>query len=230
MTATKRLKETGHKPGWALVVDGKGRDTDWEVHSRYGLVRSAVVVDENGAPVYDRPLYYEAPNVNLVVFGKHQDGTIRIGILRQPRPHADDPEDRGSDDHEPIVFGQVPMGFAEKVFGESIENTAVRETFEETGSRVVLNVIRPECPWHNPNPTFVATWSDLLFVEVDLNTIDELRSSREEPIFSVEFLRPLELLANLRDGRDDSGALYRSCTSNSTLMIFFSTFPEYFPR
>lgn len=230
MTATKRLAKTNHLPGWKLRVDGNVVSGDWEAVSAFGSVETAVVCDASGVPVFDRPLYREAPNVNLVVYGKTSTGEVRIAMIRQPRPHADDPKQPGVNGHAPMTFGQVPMGFAEKILGESIEATAARETAEETGAHVVLSVTRPKYPWHNPNPTFVATWSDLLFVEVDLAQVERLRSTRNEPIYSAEFISPAELIRRVAAGEDDTGAVYRMCTANSILFIFFATFPELWPR
>lgn len=229
MSATVSLSKTQHNAGWILNVDGKElpRNTEWSVHSPFGSVHTAVVLDAAGKPVFDRPTYREAPNVNLVVWGRTHAGEVRIAVIRQPRPHADDPA-RPGEQNSQIVFGQTPMGFAEKLLGESIEETAARETEEETGARVVVAIERPACPWHNPNPTFVATWSDLLFVEVDLLRIEELRSTRNEPIFSAEFVSPAELIRRVREGKDDHGAMYRMCTSNSAWFIFFCAHPEFF--
>jgi hypothetical protein len=231
MTATVPLEQTAHTPGWKLFVDGHQIDLPWEVRSgNFGSVETAVVLDSNGLPVFDRPLYREASNVNLIVYGMDESGNVKIAIIRQPRPHADDPEQPGVNGHDPIVFGQIPMGFAEKILGESIEDAATRETVEETGAKVVKSVTKPNWPWHNPNPTFVATWSDLRFVEVDLAQVERLRSTRNEPIYSAEFISPNELIKRIAEGKDDQGALYRMCTANSALFIFFSTFPHFWPR
>ncbi len=230
MTATKRLSKTNHNPGWKLFVNSTQTGGEWEARSPFGSVETAVVLDENGAPVFDRPLYREAPNVNLVVWGKTRDGDVKIAMIRQPRPHADDPEQPGVNGHDPVVFGQVPMGFVEKILGESMERTAVRETAEEAGAQVVVSVTRPKYPWHNPNPTFVATWSDLLFVQVDLDRVARFRSTRNEPIYSAEFIAPTELIRRIAEGKDETGAVYRMCTANSVILIFFATFPELWPK
>jgi cysteine sulfinate desulfinase/cysteine desulfurase-like protein len=37
-----------------------------------------------------------------------------------------------------------------------------------------------------------------------------------------------ELLQRIREGRDDAGAYYRSCTANAAWMTFFATHPELF--
>ena len=231
MTATKRLgKVPEHHAGWKLVINGTPMpsDTEWEVVSAYGAVQTAVVVDKKGSPVFDRPAYVEAPNVNIVAWGHDRDGTVRVGVIRQPRPHADDPERPRAEDHAAVVFGQIPMGFLEKILGETAEDAAKRETGEETGASVVISVTKPEYPWHNPNPTFVRSWSDLAFVEVDLAKIHEHESTRNEPIYSAEYITVPELLQRIRLGKDEAGAVYRMCTANSILMIFFATHPELF--
>ncbi|OGZ04641.1 MAG: hypothetical protein A2648_00900 [Candidatus Lloydbacteria bacterium RIFCSPHIGHO2_01_FULL_41_20] len=232
MTATKRLSEVQHNPGWVLNVNGVVMNGDWQVKSPFGSVETAVVLDKDGKPVFDRPVYREAPNVNLVVWGRGKDGVAKIALIRQQRPHSDDPE-RPGNDHPSVTFGQTPMGFIEKVIGkdlmpkyEGVEHAAAREASEETGARVVLDIERPKYPWHNPNPTFIATWSELVFVEVDLAKIEKLKHDRNEPIFSAEYITVAELRRRIADGKDEVGAVYRGCTSNSVWFIFFCTHPE----
>lgn len=244
MSATKKFAEVSRRESFVAFVKGRGRWTlvapdgsetrgrDWECVSEFGLVSSAVVVDANGDPLFDRPVYREAPNVNIVAWGRDASGTVKVGVIRQPRPHADDPEKPG-DGHPPMVFGQIPMGFLEKIIGkdmiaryESVERGAAREVAEETGAGVVRSIERPATPWHNPNPAFVATWSDLLFVEVDLEKVEALKADRSEPIFSAEYVPIPELLRRIRDGKDEQGAVYRMCTANSAWMVFFACHPE----
>lgn len=184
-------------------------------------------------PVLDRPEYREAPNVNCVVWGRVTNGEARFALIRQPRPHADNPENPSS--NQPVVFGQIVMGFLEKLIGkdlveqyESVASGSVRETAEESGARVVLNIERPPYPWHNPNPTFVATWSDLVFVEVDLKAIETIKHDRNEPIFSAEYITAGELRRRIVEGKDEAGAVYRMCTANSAWFIFFCVYPELF--
>ena len=234
MTATKLLGEVpDFKPGWKLYVNNQPVAGEWRVESPFGSIHTAVVLDKDGKPVFDRPAYREAPNVNIIAWGRTKHwfsrDTVRIAVIRQPRPHADNPEKQG-DGHEPVVFGQIPMGFMEKILGESGSATARRETSEETGASAVIAVTQPKFPWHNPNPTFVPTWSDLYFVEVDLAKIARLRSSRKEPIYSAEYMPIGKLLQNIRDGKDEQGAVYRMCTANSLWMIFFATHPELWPH
>ena len=244
MTATKRLKEVRKEhpefePGWQVYLDGVlvPHYESIDIVSRFGGYHDAVVVDSNGKPLFDKTSADEAPNVNCIAYGYEKgDGSemsrMRIGMLHQPRPHADDPEQPGSNDHEPVVFCQVPMGFIDKLTGEELElpeDAAVREVFEETGAGTVRRVHRPGYPWHSPNPTFVTSWSDLCFVEVDLERIEALKSDRSEPIYSAEY-RPISVWWKaLGEGKDYAGAVQRSCTSNSVLGIFLATmYPDIF--
>lgn len=235
MAATKSLRDAPElKPNWQLYNEGRLVQGDWRAESRFGSVHTAVVFDTDGKPVYDRPAYREAPSVNIIAWGRTRNWfsrseSVHIAIIRQPRPHADDPEHPG-DDHKAVVFGQIPMGFMEKILGESGEAAARRETGEETGASAIISVTQPKYPWHNPNPTFVATWSDLYFVEVDLAKIAKLKIDRNEPIFSAEYVPAEELIRRIREGKDEEGAVYRMCTANSLWMIFFSTYPELWPR
>ncbi len=193
---------------------------DWRVLSPFGGVEAAVVIDpKTGQPSFDRPVVWEAPNVNIVVWGRRkEDGMPMIGVIHQPRPHADDPRDPAS--QETVVFGQTPMGFLEKLLGEKPEDAARREAGEEAGAgSAIIRAYQPSCPWHNPNPTFVRSWSDLYFVEVDLEQIEALKEDHSEPIYKLEYIPLPELLRRLREGEYE-GALYRGCTSNSVWLIW----------
>lgn len=211
------------RPGEAAEVFPPG--THFEYRSRFGAVWSAVVLDAEGKPSFDRPRYEESPNVNIVAWGRDkQSGQIKIALISQPRPHADDPQN--PDNHESLVFAQIPMGFKEKVFGkdqseafESSQSAAGRETSEETGASVIKSTYEPEYPYHNPNPTFVGTWSDLVFVEVDLDKIEKLKSDRSELIYGADFITFKELAEEVKNGKTERG-ISRSCTSNSALFIF----------
>lgn len=225
------------KPGWTVFVnDTPFNEANIRVESRFGSAHPAVVMHSDGTPNFERWAYTEAPAVNVIAWGRKKrwfrKPEVYVAVIRQPRPHADDPEHPGVDGHSPIVFGQIPMGFAEKVLGgkfETAKDAASREVGEETGATAVINVTKPKCPWHNPNPTFVTSWTDLLFVEVDLEKVEQLKRDRNEPIYSAEYIPISELIQRIREGKDDEGAIYRMCTSNSLWMIFFATFPELWP-
>lgn len=227
---------------WTLVfkdpTTGEERrlaGVDWRVESRFGKVENVVVCDAEGRPQFDRPAYSEGPNVNLVVYGRDKrTGTIKIAVLHEARPHADQPND--ASDPTPVLFGSTPMGFADKLFGkgvfqtaltEDLETAARRETGEEAGARMILKVTQPAAPRHNPNPTFVNTWSDLYFVEVDLEAVGPGQAKAGELIHSCEFIPVHELVRRISAGVHN-GAYYRMCTTNSTWMIFFATHPELF--
>lgn len=246
MTATRTFKQVEGHPKFAAFAAHPARWThtgpdgipttakDFRIEGAFGSVESAVVVAQNGEPAFDRPLYREIPNVNIVAFGRDLEGKIRMGIIRQPRPHADDPEQPGND-HDPVVFGQIPMGFLEKLIGKDLEPRletgeagAKREVQEETGAAVVCDIKQPAYPFMFPNPTFCATWSDVWFVEVDLASIERLKHDRHEPIFSAEYVTVPELLRRIREGKDERGAVYRMGISLADLMLFFATYPHFF--
>lgn len=215
---------------WRLSINGAPIPigTDWKAESPFGSIETAVVLKPDGSPAFDRPVSREAPNVNIIAWGRDNRGEVKIGIIRQPRPHADDPVSRQKAGHAPVLFGQIPMGFIDR--GEGLERAAARETEEETGASAVLRVRRPKQPFHNPNPTHIASWSDLLFVEVDLDKIAAIRANSDEVILSVDYISIKELLSRVANGLDEAGAYYRMCTANSALFIFFCTYPELWPR
>lgn len=235
-SAAKRVNPEffeGRPQNWILRIkraDGTTEEhvgVDWEAVSPFGAVRSAVVTDEVGWPVFDRPRYEEAQNVNIVAWGRdRKTRQIKVALISQPRPHADDPTN--PENIEPLVFAQIPMGFKEKLLGkdqlevfESSKEAAARETGEETGATVIKDIFQPEFPYHNPNPTFVGTWSDLVFVEVDLDKVEALRASRNEPIFEAKYIPLQEVWKEIRAGKTDRG-ITRMCTSNSALLVYLS--------
>jgi hypothetical protein len=197
--------------------------TDWEVTSRFGAVRSAVITHPDGSPAFDRPRYDEAPNVNIVAYGKDHHGKIHVAMISQARPHADNVFE--PDSTEDMRFAQIPMGFLDKVVGkdqlESVASGATRETAEETGAVAVKSIAYPEYPQHYPNPTMIGTTSNLAFVEVDLNKIGELKVDRDEGIFQADYIPLDQLLRDIKAGRNEHGYT-RMATTNSALLIFLS--------
>lgn len=218
---------------WTLRIkhlDGREEDlppgTDWEAVSKFGSVRSAVVTNPDGSPAFDRPRYDEAPNINVVAWGRDKNGEIRVGMISQARPHADnvfDPKDTKS-----MVFEQIPMGFLDKVIGkdqvERLEHAgegAARETGEETGAKIVKDISYPEYPHNYPNPTFVGTTSNVVFVEVDLDQIDKHKIDRSEQIYSADYITLKELLSDIEKGKTEKGYA-RMSISNSVILMFLS--------
>ncbi len=223
---------------WTLTVrhlDGRieklPAGTDWEAVSRFGVIRSAVVTNPDGSPAFDRPRYDEAPNVNIVAWGKDKKGKVKVALISQSRPHADnefEPENT-----EPMIFEQIPMGFVDKVIGkdqmerfEHAHEAATRETQEETGAIAVLDIACPEYSKHYPNPTFIGTNSDLVFVEVDLTQIDKMKMDRTEPIFNADYVPVSEVLADIKKGKTDRGYA-RMCTANSAILIFLAGLEQF---
>ena len=208
---------------------------DWEAKSRFGSVTSEVAVDDQGRPVFDRPAYHETPCVNVVAWGRdRRTGEIKIGLITEERPHPDHPEFPEST--QPLRFTQVPMGFVDKILGkdglrqlELGATAAAREVTEETGAKVVRGSSKPRCPYHIYSPTFMATWAGVHFIEVDLEEIEAVKAHRDEPIFKAEFVTAKELLARIREGQDQEGNIFRGGSSLSVLMMFFASFPEFFP-
>ena len=227
----------GRPQNWILRIkkaDGTIEElagVDWEAISPFGAVRSAVVTDDEGKPIFDRPRYEEAPNVNIVAWGRDKNTRqVRVALISQPRPYADDPTNSGNT--EQLTFAQIPMGFKDRIIGkdqleafESSKDAALRETSEETGATVVKDIFQPEFPYHNPNPTCVGTWSDLVFVEVDLEKIEELKADRNEPIFKAEYVPLKQVWQEIKAGKTDRG-ITRMCTSNSALLVYLSYLGE----
>lgn len=226
---------------WTLVVnDGNSTKTfvgvDWYAVSRFGKVENVVVTNKNGKPLFDRPAYSEAPNVNVVAWGKDKKtGEIKVAVISEERPHADHPDLPEST--EPLKFAQIPMGFLNKILGkggyailEAKKKGAGREVSEETGASAIIEITRPPSPWQNPNPAFVATWSELFFVQVDLEKISELKLDGDELIYKAEYLSIPDLLKRIKEGQNSSGEIFRAATSLSALMIFFACHPEFWPQ
>lgn len=206
---------------------------DWEATSRFGAVRSAVVTKPDGTPDFDRPRYDEAPSVNIVAWGKDpKTGEIRIAIISQARPHADNSLDQ--ENTEDMVFEQIPMGFLDRVIGkdqlqefEESPKATERELTEETGKKVVIKDISyPEYPYHYPSPTFVGTSPSLVFVEVDLEKIQEMEIDRNEQIFKAEYIPLNQLLQDIKSGKTERGYA-RMCTASSAILIFLSGLRQY---
>lgn len=207
---------------------------DWRCYGRFGEVGNVVVCDKDGKPAFDRPFYQEVRAINAIAYGRDPiNDEVRIAVVKEERPHADDPEN--PDSEEAVMFGQVPMGFMEKLVGkdaskewEDAESATVREVGQETGHKVVKSISRPPCPWHTASPSFTKSWVDLVFIEVDLDIIARLKLERGELIYKAEFIPVRTLIERIKQGKDEDGALYRGATSNSLWMIFFACFPELF--
>lgn len=203
---------------WA--VDAENR----RIHSRFGFAEVRVQTKQDGSPDFDRVVYGEAPNVNAVVWGKDTDGTIKVAVTVQARPFADMTD--GSPAETPIVFGQpCVMGFLNRIVGasaaaafERADDGAVREAIEEAGIGAIQGI--REMDFHNPNPTFCATWSHLLEIEVDLTKVSE-HTDQEELIYRAEYISLEELFSRIANG-EHNGVNYRSATANDAFLVWFT--------
>lgn len=222
---------------WVLTVGGNEfpPGTDFSFASKFGEVRSAVVLKDDGTPAFDRPEYTEAPFMQTIVWGKGEDGKYYFGMVDQARPHADAPgeEMRGIDGHEPVRFLHCIMGFNEKTATgkfETPEQAAAREAHEEGGAGSAVIATENYAPGHNPSPSFTPTWGGVAGVEVDLGKLQKPIPDPEEPINGVYFIEGGKLLSMLKSGQSEQGAYTGVSTSLSALMLHFAHHPEQFPR
>jgi hypothetical protein len=224
--------------GWKLTVEGVEYPvgTDFSISSVRGSVQSAVVLKNDGTPLFDRPVYTETPFAQVVIWGKGADGKFYFGMVEQERPHADMPgaENYGVNGHKPVRFLHVVMGFNEKSATgkfETPEETAKREAHEESGTSksAVLNV--ETHPFgHNPSPSFTSTWGNVISMEIDLKKVGKPITDENESINGVYFIEAHRLLEMIAGGQSNTGAYTGVSTSLSALMIHFARHPEQFPR
>lgn len=187
---------------WELTIV----DKQWECKSpKYGSVKYAVVADGDGKPLYDRPIYHEAPHVITVPWGRDEGGEIQIGLILEERPHGGGP------------FWGVPRGFRRPA--ETPEAAARREAGEEAGADVIIKSILGG--YINPNPTFVGTNGPVVFLETNLARLGQIKSGRNEKIYKAEFLYPKTVLAMMR-----KGDAMQDGVSLAALMLFFASRPQ----
>ena len=200
----------GFKHGWKF--DRLRR----RFHSPHGFVEQRVQLKPDGSPHFDRMISGEADNINAVVWGRRND-EIYIGVTIQARPFADNPDGTPAD--PPIVFGQpCAMGFnLARVAGEE---AAIREAQEEAGTGSAIISVE-SMGYHNPNPTFCATWSELFAIEVDLDKIEKDKTDHTEGIYRAEYISPREFQARVAFGEHE-GVNYRSATANDALFVWLA--------
>lgn len=223
-------------PGWLdQAKDAAWRTADGKpfigrIDSRFGFAEVRVQLNPDGTPAFARLCCGEAPNINAVVWGKTESGEIRIGVTVQKRPLADSFE-YSVPALEPFVFGQPYVGaFSEKLLlgeeaaetYESAKDASIREAFEEAGVVDIINVT--EMSFHNPNPTFVVTWSALFDVEVNLGTVTG-QTDRSEGIYRCEYIPIGEVFSRIAQGEHE-GISYRQATANDAFLVWLARHPE----
>jgi hypothetical protein len=243
----KKLVPAGKWDDWLKFINDPNRwrlsvgdvefpaGTDWSFKSRFGEVKSAVVLKDDGTSAFDRPEYTEAPFMQTIVWGKGDDGLYYYGFVDQSRPHADEPgeERQGKDDHPAVRFFHCVMGFNEKAATgkfETPEQAAAREAHEEAGAGSAVIEVENYAPGHNPSPSFTPTWGGVVGVEVDLKKLQKPIPDPEEPINGLYFVEGGKLLAMIKKGRSDQNAYTGVSTSLSALLIHWAHHPEQFPH
>jgi hypothetical protein len=147
-------------------------------------VEQAVVMKADGTPSFDRPLYREAPFAQVVLWGRGQDGRVRLGFIVQERPHADAPwEENYEKENDPVLFMTCVMGFKDSDRGklEADIIAARREMREEMGNAIIHSEWQ-HAYGHNPSPSFTATWGAVTALGVELGSLIEAEHDPKEPL------------------------------------------------
>lgn len=188
--------------------------------SRFGFAEIRVQLKADGTPDFDRLVVGEAPNINAVVWAR-KNGTIYIGRTVQARPFADRHDGQPAD--PAIIFVQpCVMGF--NLLRVAGVESALREAAEEAGTADAIIAIE-QMRFHNPNPTFCATWSELFEIEVDLDKVQDTTDA-SELIYKAEYVPLRQALEDIARGWDD-GVSYRSATANDALFVWLARHPEF---
>ena len=207
---------------WVVDEDGFG------LHSRFGAARIRVQLKPDGTPDFDRVAYTEAPAINAVAWGVEEDGTIKVAVVNQARPFADNVDGTPAD--PPKVFGQAAiLGFLNKIIGEGFESALEagrRETGEESGASVVLSV-KP-MGHQISQPTLATSWGTLLDIQVDLSQLNQ-DVDRSELIYKAEYLPLWEIRQRVAD-EEVEAVNYRPCVPNAALFVWLCTHPEAIPQ
>jgi 8-oxo-dGTP pyrophosphatase MutT (NUDIX family) len=197
--------ERGFESGtWKLSVDR----LHWKCESvRFGSVEYAVVADQDGKPLYDRPIYREAPHVITVPwYSLGREMGPAIGLILEERAHGG------------TAYWGVPRGFLKT--GETPEAAALREAGEEAGVAVVK--LAQLVGYINPNPTFISSKGPVVALEVDHVKLQEIRPKRNEKIYKVTFFPIVELLEKIQSGNFEGGC-FEDGVSLAAIMLFLSS-------
>lgn len=203
-----------------LAIVGHG------LQSPFHTIEPGVILGKDGNVMYDRPVVHEKPSVMVVVWGYDDEGDVRLGLIRQGRPPADDPND-STNPNGVVVFAQVVMGYYSD--GDTLKEAALRERLEESGKCTVLGFEELDFPKWNIEPNTWATYHTVAFVQVDLSTVDLAHHVGDEFIKGTVYLKVKDVLRYITVGRDETDAIYRGGSTLAPLMMFFAKHPEHFP-
>ena len=198
---------------------------DWQNGSSYNVIKNVVVCDDDGNPAYEIPGVWVRRGCTTIVWGRDRNtDEVKIGIIYQPRPIANEPPDTKEDRcltpntieyiedlfagraQNPVVFAQTPGGLRniDPTSGklESPDDTARSEAREESGvgDDAIIEVTSPSAPFWNSDPGVFADWHDIRFVEVDLEKVRSPQPDKTESIYKVVYLSVQELLAHIAQG------------------------------
>lgn len=157
----------------------------------YGHVHLSVVTDDDGHPLYDRPILHETPHVLTWLFSRAENDTILSGLIKERRDTA-----APADGKTTVNFWGPPRGLLDE--GESTKEAAVREVGEETGAQIIKGV------WDMgdviTNETCTGTFTPMVAIEVDPDVFDPISSQHGEQIFTFEFFTRSEILVMINEG------------------------------
>lgn len=198
---------------------------DWMHVSSYNIMKSIVVCDKDGNPLFVCPAIWERTGVTTIAWGRDRDtNEVHVGIIYQPRPGVDQPPDPNSDQNlvpgtdeymkalyekrfEPqVILAQTPAGLKDidPRTGKlaSRDATARSEASEESGAGddAILSITYPNAPFWNSWPGFGGGWHYIAFVEVDLEKIRDPRPDTTEPIYKATFMPIAQLFEHIAQG------------------------------
>jgi 8-oxo-dGTP pyrophosphatase MutT (NUDIX family) len=180
------------KAGWS-----RGDNSIVFSNPKFGTIIHVAVCDHSGKPLYDQPIWSEP--VGAVIVPVDEEGKIAFienyrvtlpadGTCGLHPPSTVDLEQRGRFSLE------LPRGFSEP--NESSEETAKRETKEETG----CNVIDITClGTTNANTTFFLNNTPIWLANVTTSQ-QVINTDNQEQIKSVCFLELKEAMSRVRSG------------------------------
>lgn len=161
----------------------------------YGAILHVAVCDEQGRPVYDQPAWAEP--VGAIVVPVRQDGLLALVLRRRAIPAAAD-ETAAHPTEDLSRHGRVsielPRGFGRP--GEPLEETARRETEEETGHQVESITRIGEC---NANTGLFLNNIPIFEARLGARGVST-RFDEQEPIEGLVFLSLGETLDRVRRG------------------------------
>lgn len=206
------------KAGWSCDPTGH-----WS-HPMFGSAEQRVQLKPDGMPAFDRVIVGETPNINAVVWGREPDGTVKIAVIIQARPFADNPDGTPADPS--IIFGQpCVMGFTPEGIGAA---GAFREASEEAGAEHAFIGKPEDLGYINPNSTFCASWTKCWAIQVDLSRVTG-ETDRTEGIFKAPYVPLGDVIERIGRGfhtDPDLGRIeYSSAMPNSVLQRWLYRHP-----